>query len=293
MNDSGHSCAFGIQEFNFDRSQPSIDELLEQLQSGKKKLPCERILSNLIYLLGNGRVSMSIQDAADKLLKRDYLNICNLTSDNYTEGSIGTVSIPDFFRTSIPEIADTDLYRQSASKDVPVQLYTKSNKDGSLKPRRYEDCLQDIKGELPEKLLSLALKKYYEDKREDVLIFHHHVFSELDVTKLKHATSQEKDFIVFNLTFGYALSIEAKVSIYKAFSQAYVRSFYCQATWTKKEYAKSMRQVSEAKRLIECWFGAELSSDWKFVGASFFTFSPGKVSCSTCQKYSLFASDQK
>ena len=62
-----------------------------------------------------------------------------------------------------------------------------------------------VRGQIAEQIMFEALKKHYEKSGDDVLIVQSHKF-------LNSVSSNEKDFLLVNVTKGYTMALEVKAS---------------------------------------------------------------------------------
>ena len=100
----------------------------------------------------------------------------------------------------------------------------------------------NVRGDMLEKEFYDAIKSYFEDCNENVLVIHSH-----KLLGLKSNSGKEKDFLIVNLSYGYILNIEVK----------------CSASGSN--LAKALEQMSSTKKELEIWF--DLVGRWKFYGA--------------------------
>jgi hypothetical protein len=137
-------------------------------------------------------------------------------------------------------------------KKIEELLKTMSDDDFSSKEKGKLRCrLKTIEGEELEKNIYNALKDYFENHSDqEVLVLHGYEISDLE--KLANhidVDHWEKDFLIINATYGYILNIEAKSSL------------------NGKSLHEAKRQLENTKRIIEKWFGADLTECWKFISA--------------------------
>ena len=111
--------------------------------------------------------------------------------------------------------------------------------------------LKIIEGEKLEKNVCDTLKSYFESHGDqEILVLHGYEIADLDkLANRKDVAHWEKDFLIINVTYGYILNIEAKSSL------------------NGKSVAKAKEQLENTKRILEKWFGADLSEGWKFISA--------------------------
>lgn len=107
---------------------------------------------------------------------------------------------------------------------------------------KLKSSIPNVRGDLLEKQFYESIKSYVENQNENVLVIHSH-----KLLGLKSNTQKEKDFIVVNLSFGYILNIEVKL------------------TGSGSNIRFALDQISSTKKELENWFG--LAGRWKFYGA--------------------------
>ena len=112
--------------------------------------------------------------------------------------------------------------------------------------------MEAVTGQHAERIMFYALKKYFESTKDDVVVLHSHKFLH---------TSNEKDFIVINLSKGYVMAIEVKTS-------ASIGNFQ-----------KAHKQIFDTKNSIESIFGSICAeTEWLFLGVFFALKSDPKSS---------------
>ena len=103
--------------------------------------------------------------------------------------------------------------------------------------------MEAVTGQHAERIMFYALKKYFESTKDDVVVLHSHKFLH---------NSNEKDFIVINLSKGYVMAIEVKAS-------ASIGNFQ-----------KAHKQLFDTKESIEAIFGSICGeTEWLFLGVFF------------------------
>ena len=95
--------------------------------------------------------------------------------NKYCHGKLGVYMVPPNFYGQVPEAIKLSEYKVTKHVD-------------------------NARGDLAERIMFFALKKYYSDEGDDVAIIHSHKF-------LNNQSNNEKDFIVINLTKGNKLEI--------------------------------------------------------------------------------------
>ena len=134
------------------------------------------------YSLGLGLKTTDPKKAGDIALHRDHKRIVALMQQ-YQHGKLGVYMVPPMFFGEVPE---------------------------AVRPSEYKvkKHLDKVRGDVAERTVYFAFKKYFESTGDDVLVIHSHKF-------LKKETNNEKDFIVFNLSIGnYLLHLIPLNSIY-------------------------------------------------------------------------------
>ena len=103
--------------------------------------------------------------------------------------------------------------------------------------------MEAVTGQHAERIMFYAIKKYFESKKDDVVVLHSHKFLQ---------NSNEKDFVVINLSKGYVMAIEVKTS-------ASIGNFQ-----------KAHKQLFDTKESIEAIFGSICGeTEWLFLGVFF------------------------
>ena len=237
----------GIKELKLSPDKPKLDEKLRK--RGTKNIKDK-------YLLGQNIVKDSIPDIASFLLERDYHQIANFTGIQ----DLYATFVPEGYIPHNPEILDqecNDLIQYS------FPTYKKKNI-----------------GDVAEKEAYFALRDYFENKEETVVIIHGLEMHPLDKRREKNAksSSREIDFLIINYTHHYIMDIE-------------VKNFLGTEKMGKKKNAmssmdKARTQIEQCKSYIEEWFGADLSPNWKFIGAVFYKHLQKDISFPEyCEKF--------
>ena len=85
-------------------------------------------------------------------------------------------------------------------------------------------------------------------------------------------------------TWHYILNVEVKTSI----SRKKTTSLK-----SKTVVESVLEQIAGAKKTIEDWFGADLTIDWKFIGAIFTTLvEPGVDICLGCSQFTMVGEEE-
>ena len=121
------------------------------------------------FFLGHGIKTTDPDIAANIFLDRDHDKLKNLLTQ-FEHGKLGVYMVPPMFFGEVPE---------------------------AVRPSEYKvkKHLDKVRGDVAERTVYFAFKKYFESTGDDVLVIHSHKF-------LKKETNNEKDFIVFNLSIG-------------------------------------------------------------------------------------------
>ena len=142
---------------------------------GEAETPTELNKVQKEFNLGHGIKETDPIKAAKIFLNRDHDKLVALLS-KYFRGKLGVYMVPPMFYAQVPEAV-----RYS-------DFNVKKHVDG-------------IKGDKAESQMFHALKQYFEKTGDDVLIIHSHKFFHKD-TKTNKQTTNEKDFIIVNVTKG-------------------------------------------------------------------------------------------
>ena len=185
--------------------------------------------------MGNGFVTTDFAEAAKRLLERDHKAFLDLL-EHYSHGGLGAYFVPNIFFSQVLKVIDF----------------------GAAYNAKYED---NVKGDVAEHEVFNKLQKYFEGKKDDVLILHSHKF-------LNDESNNEKDFILLNLSKGYILVVEVKTS--------------------SSQYSKGKKQLLDAKkRIAEIVGNVMATTKWKFAGV-FIAKSKSEKEMFNCEKCSLF-----
>ena len=132
-------------------------------------MPPELLKVQKKFFLGHGIKTTDPDLAADIFLERDHGKIKALLSQ-YEHGTLGVYMVPPMFYGDVPEAVRLS--------DFIVNKH-----------------LDKVRGDIAERTVYYGFKEYFESTGDDVLIIHSHKF-------LNKASTNEKDFIVFNLSKG-------------------------------------------------------------------------------------------
>ena len=108
---------------------------------------------------------------------------------------------------------------------------------------------QVVKAEKAEKKMFNALKKYFSNVNEEVIVIYS--FNFMGSVSKKDFQPVEKDFILLNLTKRYIMPLEIKT------------------TYHKEALKKSIKQIKGAMELINEWVGGDLTEEcgWRYIPA--------------------------
>ena len=197
--------------------------------------------------MGNGITTTDCQKAANDLLSRDHEKVLRILK-KYRRGKLGAYFVPPMFISEIPEVIEPDQYN------------AKTENQGKQK--------DIVRGQVAEQKMFHALKEYFDDCKDDVLIIHSHKFLDGNV-------NNEKDFVLLNLSKGYLMVLEVKAS--------------------QSKYQTAKRQLFHAKEKIEEIFAALgiPSPKWKYVGVFFAQHGSEKplFTCNNCSKYAIIGQE--
>ena len=123
------------------------------------------------FFMGHGIRTDDPKAAAKILLKRDHMKLLELLIEYY-HGKLGMYMIPCMFFGQVPEAISLSNYEKALTWSA-----------------------ENVTGDIAERKVYYALKKYFTLTGDDVLIIHSHKFLQKD-------TVNEKDFILLNLSKG-------------------------------------------------------------------------------------------
>ena len=107
-----------------------------------------------------------------------------------------------------------------------------------------------------------ALRAYFNGKREAVVIINGLEMLELDLERRRRQDKREIDFLMMNYTHHYLMKVmEVKNTLSNEIGQDGLLS----------PIQSARDQLQGCKQYLEEWFGADLSPNWKFIGAVFST----------------------
>ena len=219
----------GIQKIILRPKDPKLKDWIDGEEDESREAIWAKIRKNITYYLGNAVQFASLRKAAEFLFERDY------------KGK-KQIFVPEEFLTKAPQLITNE------KKELERLLKTVSDEKekGNWRCR-----LKSIEGEKLEKNVYDTLKSYFKSHSDqEVLVLHGFEIADLDkLPDHKDIAHWEKDFLIINVTYGYILNIEAKSSL------------------NGKSLTKAKEQLENTKRILEKWFGADLTEGWKFISA--------------------------
>ena len=219
----------GIQDVILRPNDPKLKDWIDGEEDESREAIWAKIRKNITYYLGNAVQFASLRKAAEFLFNRDYKDKKQ-------------IFVPEVFLTKDPEL----IYNEKEELERLLKTIPDGKEKENLRSR-----LKTLEGEKLEKKVYDTLKSYFESHRDqEVLVLHGYEIADLDkLANRKDVAHWEKDFLIINVTYGYILNIEAKSSL------------------NGKSVAKAKEQLENTKRILEKWFGADLSEGWKFISA--------------------------
>ena len=120
-----------------------------------------------------------------------------------------------------------------------------------------------------------ALRDYFKKKNQVVIVIHGLEMLQLDQGRRIINDKREIDFLIINFSHHYIMDVEVKHLLGTVGGQRHL---------SPMEVAKN--QIKECKEYIEEWFGADISSSWRFIGLVFCKeLEQGLNFCTTCQDF--------
>ena len=270
----------GEQDFHFASGQNILysnlkQDLTRQFLEGDLELRQRMESTTTDVILQNFKVHMGanfdltdVEEAVESVTNRDYPELNHL--------QMPPIFVPKLFLASHPQAIDMDLYPEELErqkKELESQTDLIQAKElKAIQKRNPEFESTDEQKEILKKLNDInkldgkikrvrgdrAEKKLYNFleaslKNEEVVVVNNFKIMTLqDLDKI--AEDKEKDFVVFNLTKRYIMSLEVKSSC------------------NKSSLSSSRRQISDCLDVISKWCGADLSREngWKFFSVIFF-----------------------
>ena len=132
-------------------------------------VPPELLKVQRKFFLGHGIKTTDTEEAANIFFERDHNKLKELLQ-KYYQGKLGVYIVPPMFYGEVPQAVRLNKFNVEKHQDK-------------------------VRGDIAERTMYFALKDYYKSIGDDVLIIHSHTF-------FKKASTNEKDFLVFNLSKG-------------------------------------------------------------------------------------------
>ena len=148
-----------------------------------------------LYHLGQGTTYEDILKVLDALTKRDYPDL-----DIFDGSQKLQIFIPDQLLTASPQIIGEAQYQEIRN--------TLHEHDKKLL-KKYEGYHDSLKGYIVEYECHEAIKSYFMENGESVLVIHSLNLEPLQTTGFKKL-SKEKDFVIVNYTHCYIMVVEVK-----------------------------------------------------------------------------------
>ena len=248
----------------------------------------EKIINNFRVHLGADSYVQDIEEAIKKVANRDY-SCLNLDK-------IPPILLPCLFLpTNCPEVID---YKKFISEMEKLKIETDIEKAKTLKEKQkntnftltdeelelvnvYNKImkLEHAKGEFAEKEAYKFLKDCL--KNEEVIILNN--FKIMSAEDLDKAVRDfEKDFLIFNLSKRYIMSLEIKSDCHQG------------SLKSAKDQINGSQKLKGSKDLFEQWCGADISEEngWVFLSViSFQRKTEDLHFCDECTKYIIIGAE--
>ena len=214
-----------------------LEQRLKDMDSSDKRLKTTK--KGLEILVGSGKKIDNLVEATEFLFQRDFPEFCRLDESSTKE----QVFVPEFFLTK----AFNNL--NPGGEDLRQQEIDEFAKNDPKIIKHIKTAKRVATGDQPEMDLYNALKAFFATRKEVCAVFHGQNLYDIDITTPGGKSSQlhEKDFIIVNLTYRYVMIIEVK------------------NTFAGKSVEKAEKQLTDAKELIQAWFGADLDETWSLI----------------------------
>ena len=220
-----------------------------------------------IVILGQNVIGESVPDIAKKLVKRDYEPIANFNGDQ--EEELGATFVPEGHVPKNPRIVMPEWRDQ-----IEGPFQDDPNFMGEL---------DQAIGDMAEKEAYDALRDYFKEKGEAVVIINGLEMLELDLERRRVKDKREIDFLIINYTHHYIMDMEVKKSLHNERGQ----------NDSLSPIESAQEQLQECKEYFEEWFGADLSSNWRFMGSVFCMSQDDRVNfCDDCQEFIIIGPHQ-
>ena len=250
----------GKSEIKFGGKQKSVLELLgsksgcaatdHEVQEKMKKF------HSYIFNMGAGKYFTNYEEAEDELLKRNFPDVAE-------DCQASAIFVPETFLPKIPRAVDPKEYVTKCQS-----LDDESKKELGIKGGSEES--QNLSGDITEKELSDALKKFYSSSPDkQVTIFQGAVFKPPGAKK---GTNQEHDFLIILKVLKCIICIESKKSL------------------NGKSVQGGLKQLEGMEKLIDDYFGP--MSGWSYIAWMHFQVNnSGLHICEECEKNIIFTEE--
>ena len=227
--------------------------------------------------LGNGQVAWDVDNAAEQLLIRDFPEMAKITDRDSRSGLTGQNYVPNIFISKCAPAVDTAEYPAKRRK-VEAEL---GQVGETLRARGYKDFTNQLEGEQVEKMFYEKAKEHFQQKGEEITLIHgaKMIMSQSSSSSLEEFS--EKDFYIINKTLQYIMNLEVKSNL--------------DAKTVRTNGKSALKQITDAKKHFEKYFGRELNGDWTFIGAIYGSTRTGKKGfsvCSSCLDFLIVGPDE-
>ena len=231
-----------------------IYEIMPSSECKEFKMSEENKETVRMFFIGNNIKTQNWDDAKHKVMERDHPDLLDVVKGI----PFKTKCIPPVFYTTFPKVLSHTEWELKQRK-----------LDRSRAAIREEN--NRIMGDQAEKIIFDKLKNYFECKGDDVLIVHSHLFL------YGSGPAREKDFLILNLTNGYLMQIEVKLS------------------GKPDRFHHVMNQLSDGryrmKKLLDSIKNGR-KRQWSWTGIALFQYHSGlQLECRNCQEFVFFGFD--
>ena len=208
------------------------------------------------FFIGNNIKTNDWDEAKQKVIERDHPDLLDVAKGI----PLKTKCVPPLFYTKFPKVLSHSEWEQKQRKLDRSRARSRA----AIKEERHR-----IMGNQAERIIFDKLKHYFEG--DDVLIVHSHLFL------YGSGPAREKDFLVLNLTKGYFMHLEVKLS------------------GKPERFHRAMNQLKDGRfrmqKLIDSIDG--ISKLWVWIGTALFQYphSDLQFNCSNCQDFVFFGFD--
>ena len=240
------------------KKKPIIKKHVPSLIETPLEFPESQKLKRPKYVFSKNNWTFDHETALETLLENYFpsiYNLKNVSREGFKHGQIGAQFLPNVITSKIPNIVEFE------------------------KLERFNDKVTELKVlcEKTEKDVLNGIKEYFQvHPKEDAVIF---VGQEIEYdykewNGLYNRKYYEKDFLILNLTYGYALNIEVKNHLGKG------------------EVLSGCKQLEETKRLFRHQFGDKIDPNWRIILVLYgSTLHLDLVICRECQPYVITSED--